>query len=427
MLILQSLKQHFSKPLGHRAVANGNSASAQPKSAKADSLSLTQKPAVVNPYEGTAPGHAKVKVDIWGEGDNGSLTQILNNQGYNSQELYKKDASGKTLVDRVAQQNGLKNPNLVRPGQELSVPSKIENLATEAPATPDEPKAPAAAEPQAPATPQAKDNKPAVNSVKVDKWGQGENDSLGAILKNQGFTHQEIFQKDSKGDSLLDKVARANKLSSPDQIQAGATLQIPNSKEALAQMNIPAPQQKAAAEQPAEVKPAPVEVKPEPVEVKPEPVAVEPTPTPQPAPAPTPSPQPDVKGEATANMGMLLDGVKSGNFKRDEFQFLNAFSNRYAEKRVSYAKDGYTDSELQSLGSMERAYGTQFARLHASDDIVLKNVTSNSADPKAQVRIRHYQEGGRLWDAYSQGHVDSESALRTMMRQRAEARELGTN
>lgn len=63
-------------------------------------------------------------VEKWGQGKNSSLEGILRNQGYSLKEIYTKDSNGQTLIDRVASSNGLKNPNLIQPGQQLSIPSR---------------------------------------------------------------------------------------------------------------------------------------------------------------------------------------------------------------------------------------------------------------------------------------------------------------
>ena len=78
----------------------------------------------INPYSDIAPSAQRVKVEKWGSGNNDSLERILKGQGYSMEEIYAKDAGGKTLLDRVAEKNSLKNPDLIREGSELTVPSK---------------------------------------------------------------------------------------------------------------------------------------------------------------------------------------------------------------------------------------------------------------------------------------------------------------
>lgn len=89
-----------------------------------DSSSLSAKTEQTNPYSSFAPSSTKVSVDKWKNGKNDSLEGILKNQGYTLKEIYSKDANGKTLIDKVAATNNLRNPNVIQPGQELNVPSK---------------------------------------------------------------------------------------------------------------------------------------------------------------------------------------------------------------------------------------------------------------------------------------------------------------
>jgi hypothetical protein len=91
----------------------------------ADSVSLSNAPqGAGNPYEGFAPASTSVKVDAWGKGKNDCLEHILKNQGYSLKEIYGKDAQGVSLLDRVTSANNMKNPNIVRAGQTLNIPSK---------------------------------------------------------------------------------------------------------------------------------------------------------------------------------------------------------------------------------------------------------------------------------------------------------------
>lgn len=377
------------------------------------------------------PGYALVKVERWGTGRNDSLVSILRGQGYSTREIYGKDAHGVTLLERISQSNNLKNPNLLRQGQQIRVPSK-------------EQISPATTSPQTPTLgngSQGNARQPAVGEVKVGKWGRDSNGSLYGILSNQGFSRDQILKKDANGDTLLDQVARANGLSNPHRVREGATLKVPNSTEALSQMQIP-PQTGKRKESPAprvetpNVEPPKVETpKAEAPRVEApnaEGPKVEAPKTEAPkAEAPQPSvqpPSPTADGEqpkATVEMGLLLDGVKASKFTREEFQYLNALGNRYEETRAQFSRDGFTDSELRTLGSFETSYGVTFAKLYESDNIKLTNATGESADPKAQLRLRHYQEGGALWEGFKNGSVSLEAAINTMIHQRAEARAQG--
>ena len=93
-------------------------------SVKVDSSNLSRPAEKPNPFSSFTSETSSVKVDSWKKGKNDSLEGILKNQGYSLSEIYSKDTNGKSLVDKVAAANKLKNPNVIRPGQELVVPSK---------------------------------------------------------------------------------------------------------------------------------------------------------------------------------------------------------------------------------------------------------------------------------------------------------------
>lgn len=403
------------------AVANGNAGAV----VNSDQLNLTQKSQARNPYEGVAPSFNSVSVDAWGKGKNSSVESMLLGQGYTHHEIYSKGANGKTLLDEVGRVNNLRNINLIRPGQSLIVPSKeqAQAPAQQAPAQQAPAQQAPAAKPAAPqaqpqaqapaAKPQTPAAQPKVENVKVDAWGQGPDSSLSAIMMNRGFKKNDLFREDANGDSIIKQVARANGLSDPSKIQAGQTLRVPNSRDALSQMNIPAqqaPRQQAPAQQaPAQQAPAQKPAAQQP--------PVQAPPVQKPA---ADNGQQD--SEITANMGLLLDGVKDGKFTRDEFSYLNARSSRYAQMRARFSKDGYTNDELRELGKMERRYGVEFARLAATDSVKLPTFPATTNDPDLAVQVKTYQESGPLYDQYKNGTATTESALSIMVRQRAEAR-----
>ena len=404
-----------------------------------DQLNLSQTSQARNPYQGTAPSFSTIKVDSWGQGDNDSVVQILLNQGFSQQEIYGKSGEGKTLLDEVSRVNGLRNANLIRAGQDLVVPSKqtrqgqaevtpqpsVTDAPVEQTAPPAEQAAPLVEQTAPPAeqpvspveqTASEQDNESKINQVTVDRWGQGPNSSLGAILKSQGFDDKQIFGEGPNGDSLLKKVARANGLESPDKIFAGSSLQVPNSMEALEQMNVP--------EMPARPQPP---AKDEALDNNRN--QVDPPREPEAPRQPEGSPQPEAPrepdkaaSEPTANMGMLLDGIKSGDFTKKEFQYLNARSSRYVQMRARYSGDGYSNEELTNLGQMERRYGVEFARLSASDDVALPEFPQNTNDSDLRIQVKHYHESGPMYDSYSNGTMSSETAIQRMVRQRDEAR-----
>lgn len=414
--------------------SNGNAATT-----RGDRLVLTNAAQNVrqdNPYQQVAPDYIKVKVGRWGSGDNDSLIGILRAQNYSKSEIYSKDSEGLTMLDRVSQANKLKNPNLIREGQELTIPVKERQQAN------GEQRVETNTTPQTntnatPSSSNSNEQTARIQEVRVGKWGQDKNGSLYEILRNQGFTRQQILDGDA--DSVLNKVARANGLADPNKIQEGATLRVPNSMEALNQMEVPEAnngQTRRRETRIPEIQPRPVEIRPielPKVEIPPiQPIEPKNTGTNE-ANTTTNNNSTSTTGanttsnsRGTANMGLLLDGVKSGNFTREEFQYLNALSNRYEETRSQFSRDGFSDDELKALGNFETRYGVNYTRLYNSDEIKLSNATSGeSTNPKTQVRLRHYQEGGTIWDGFQGGTLDSEAAIAAMIAQRAEARAQG--
>ncbi|MBT9584888.1 hypothetical protein IV102_16205, partial [bacterium] len=123
-----------------------NKPAARPATAaRADQVQLNNP---VNPYEGFANETTRVSVDRWKKGPNDSIEHILLQQGYSAQDIYRRDSNGRTLIERVAQANGLKDPNLIRPGKKgLLVPVKGDKPKPEA-AKPEAAK-PEAAKPEA--------------------------------------------------------------------------------------------------------------------------------------------------------------------------------------------------------------------------------------------------------------------------------------
>lgn len=405
-----------SRPQTKGATTNQGSSTASTGSDRLDISRNHPQVRQPNPYEGTAPDYIKVKVGKWGTGENDSLIGILRSQNYSKNEIYGK-SEGKSLLDQVSQANNLRNPNLIREGQELLIPLKAKAETGETPQveTPTPVKVETQQETEQP------QSQPQIHDVTVGKWGRDKNGSLYGILNSQGFSREQILKEDSNGDSLLKQVARANGLEDPNKIQEGAKLRVPGSMEALQQMDVPSlnPPQQREVQTPLKIEPRPIEL------AKPEIQIPEVKPIEQPkVEESTPISDAD-RSRVTANMGLLLDGVKSGNFKKDEFQYLNALSNRYEETRAVYSKDGFSNDELKSLGTFETRYGVTYTRLYNSDDITLSNQTSSSTSSAGRLRVRHYQEGGDLWEGYKNGSIDSEKAIETMIRQRTEARHQG--
>ena len=95
---------------------------------------------------------------------------------------------------------------------------------------------------------------PSFSTVKVDRWSQGNNDSVVQILLNQGYTQQEIYGKSGNGKSLLDEVTQVNGLRNANLIRAGQDLMVP-SKEASEAAEAGPVQQQPAAEAPRQEAP----------------------------------------------------------------------------------------------------------------------------------------------------------------------------
>jgi hypothetical protein len=111
-------------PVQQQVMPQDNTRVANPPRVNLDSSNLSVGAEKTNPFSSFAPSSSSVTVDGWKKGKNDSLEGILKNQGYSLSEIYSKDANGKTLVDKVASANNLRNPNVIHPGQELNVPSK---------------------------------------------------------------------------------------------------------------------------------------------------------------------------------------------------------------------------------------------------------------------------------------------------------------
>lgn len=87
-------------------------------------LGCAKRPDKVDIAGRVPQGSSLVEVDGWKKGKNDCLEHILLNKGYSLKEIYTKDQSGRTLAQRIAADNGLKDPNLLRAGQQLIIPSK---------------------------------------------------------------------------------------------------------------------------------------------------------------------------------------------------------------------------------------------------------------------------------------------------------------
>lgn len=74
---------------------------------------------------------AQVSVDGWKKGRNDCLERVLQNQGYSLKEIYAKGADGKTLMQSIAAQNGLSDPNKIADASKLNIPRKAGTVSAE--------------------------------------------------------------------------------------------------------------------------------------------------------------------------------------------------------------------------------------------------------------------------------------------------------
>lgn len=109
----------YAPPAVSNDIAGYQGAAARPAAGHIDKATLSAQ-------SSRGPAN-RVKVQ---KGD--SLSQMLVDRGYSLKELLAKDENGKTMLDKVAAQNGLRNPNLIYPGQDLSLPNKNKTKAKEA-------------------------------------------------------------------------------------------------------------------------------------------------------------------------------------------------------------------------------------------------------------------------------------------------------
>lgn len=81
--------------------------------------------------KGSDDKSAQVTVDGWKKGRNDCLERVLQNQGYSLKEIYAKGADGKTLMQSIAAQNGLSDPNKIADASKLNIPRKAGTVSAE--------------------------------------------------------------------------------------------------------------------------------------------------------------------------------------------------------------------------------------------------------------------------------------------------------
>lgn len=393
---------------------------AGPKAANppADQVRLNQ---AVNPYEGVADHAERVVVDRWGQGPNDSIERILRNQGYTNQEIYSKRGKNPSLLERVAQVNGLRDPNLVRSGgRGLLVPSKHpkeEGPKTEAPKP--TPSKPHVAKPHAPKVEPPKVDAPKTEAPKVEP------------PRVEAPKVEPPKVEPPKVEAPKTETPKAE----PPKVEAPKT-------------DGPAPEGTTPA---AETKPkkhhsifgwlhrhkkhepTPTPQNPEtpqPPVVPNPPVNTPANDSPQPVPAPnntTPAAAtPVTEEQATAvEIGLLVKGVNSGAFNRSEFQALNATANQFNEMRARYAKEGFSPEQTQQMAQIQHQYGQMYARFEADDKARISFKTSNPQDPNSQFRAQQNDEGGQLYDDYRAHRITEDSFMQSLIQQRQKASQLG--
>lgn len=82
-----------------------------------------------------------------------------------------------------------------------------------------------------------------VSAAVVQPWNPnsaGQSDAnIAAILRNRGFSNEEIFGQDENGLSLVDRVAHVNELEDPDLVFPGQELVIPLKPEVFPELPPP--------------------------------------------------------------------------------------------------------------------------------------------------------------------------------------------
>jgi len=253
----------------------------------------------------------------------------------------------------VASANGLKDPNLIRPGQKgLKVPGK----AGQAEPKPAKVETPVASKPVG-VTPPAQ---PKVETPKVE-------------------------QPPVEPQPKVEPQPEAPKTEQPAPEQPAAPAQ-PKKHHRFLWFG-----KKDKPETPAEPTPA------QPVVPTPaQPVAADPQPTAQdqgtdPA---------AIAAKENSEVNLLMQGVADGKFTRNEFMALNATANQYTELRTNYAKDGFTQPQMVELAQVQQQYGQMYARFLADDKAKVTFAGGESQDPAARFRAQQNEQGVQFYDQF---------------------------
>ncbi len=317
----------------------------------------------VNPYEGFADDFTRVTVDRWRKGPNDSIERILRNQGYSSNDIYKKDKNGQSLIQRVAAANGLKDPNLIRPGQKgLMVPVKDKPEAPKPVVEQPKPEAPkpAVEEPKHEAPqPVAEEPKPVVEEPKT------EEPAAAQPKKRRGFLW---FGKKDKPEA-------------PAQ-PANPTAPVAENPPARPQQPVQPP---ATGIQEPGTDPA------------------------------------SIAAAEASEVNLLMKGVTDGKFNRNEFMALNATANQYTELRSQYGKDGFKPEQMVELSQVQAQYGAMYARFLADDKAKITFAGGDSPDPAARIRAQQNEQGGQFYDQFVNRQMDEATIKARLLAQRQAA------
>ena len=366
-------------------------------SARADQVQVKNP---VNPYEGFASEAARVNVDRWKKGPNDSIEHILINQGYSPRDIYGRDSSGKTMIERVAQANGLKDPNLIRPGQKgLLVPVKDKPEA----AKPEAPK-PEAAKPEAPKPEAPKPEAPKPEAPKPEA-PKPEAPKPEAVMPEE-VKPEEVKHEEAQPQAEKPKKGRRRFIFfGPHRTRR----------------EVKVPDEPVATQ---EVKPQPEMAQPEVAQPRPE-VAQPQTEAVQPQVSNPPAADSELAEKESAEVGLLLDGVRAEKFTRNEFQALNTTANQYTELRAQYARDGFKPEQVRELAQVQQQYGQMYARFLADDKAKITFAGGTSDDPTARFRAQQNEEGGQYYDQFVAHQIDEATLKARLLAQRHNASDLG--
>jgi hypothetical protein len=376
--------QHF--PNSTPVRANAAAGSTPYQAGRPDQVNL-QNP--VNPYAGFANEAARVTVDRWKQGPNDSIEHMLLRQGYTPQDVYRKDSSGRTLIQRVADANGLKDPNLVRPGRKMLVPVKGDGQ----PARPLE----IGQQPQVRQQPE----------LRQESRQQAAPQPQQPEVRPEEVRAQEVRQPEVLQPTTPPVTPEAAPAAEPPAAEQGP---VKKGRRRFIlfgpRREVKAPQVQPTAVQPPTVQPNAVPSPP-----------VQSTPV-----VPTQVPQAD---QDSAEVGLLLQGVKDQKFTRPEFQALNSTANQFTELRAQYARDGFKPEQVQELAQVQQQYGQMYARFLADDKARVTFSGANTNTPEAQFRARQNEEGGQAYDQFIGRQIDEATIRARLLTQRQQASQLG--